>query len=261
MVLVALISGAVGCGPSGPDAALNRAIGYFETRQGPADPSWRGLFVYYQRRFGLEIGSDGGGPLHELQAPPGRPPAERVYDRLWDPEASVPAVWIAELPTAVDRLVANALHCDRVAIPANWTRILEEASKTGGYALTHAVLAAEWSVENGCIHESSTRAVNWLQVDLLLDLLGRREALAGEFKNSDDLWIEALAMLYYAGAGSQVRSEWIETLLELQRTDGGFAARPGSDHSDPHATALALWVLLEQREPPSPRVRWLPPRS
>ncbi len=65
-------------------------------------------------------------------------------------------------------------------------------------------------------------------------------------------------MLYYLGAGAEVEAAWIDALLDAQRADGGWPTRKSEARSDPHPSALALWVLLENLEPEAPRIRWIP---
>ena len=81
--------------------------------------------------------------------------------------------------------------------------------------------------------------------------------LAERHAASSDQWIEAISMLYYLGAGSRVRAEWIDDLLAGQRPDGGWPRHPRAALSDPHPTALALWVLLEQLQPDAAAIRWI----
>jgi hypothetical protein len=66
-------------------------------------------------------------------------------------------------------------------------------------------------------------------------------------------------MLYYLGARDRVQPAWLDAMLTAQRTDGGWPLGPGATRSDPHPTALALWVLLENLEPEAPPIRWIPP--
>ncbi len=250
-----------GCAGPSAEQASERALGWFASRVHGADPGWANLFGYMHRRFGLEAVNADGEPLHEVPDDPERPELSRVYRRLVDPGAAVSKAEIAGLPTTIDRITASALHCDRIGLPADWIDILGRASELGGYALTHAALAAEWSRESGCVPEVELAPLQTRQIDLLAGLVARRAELAAEFSTAQDLWIEALAMLYYLQAASRVEPAWIDDLLRAQRPDGGFGARADAKASDPHATALALWVLLERTHPDAPPIRWVPPRE
>jgi hypothetical protein len=246
------------CGPPAPEAARDRALRFFETRVPRADPSWAAIFGHLHRRFGLEARSASGAPLHLPGPVAERPEVAAVYRRLFDPAATVAAERIAALPSAVDRMTALALHCDRVAPPPDFADALRRATELGGYALTHAALAGQWTLENGCAGFGDLRALQAAQVERLAALAGDREGVGAGHEAGYDVWIEALAMLHYVGAGSRVRPEWLAQLLGAQRADGGWSRSPGEDRSDPHATALALWVLLETLEPDAPPTPFVP---
>ena len=247
-----------------PDASLraarDRAVRYFAEQVVAADPSWLAIFGYLHRRFGLEVRLAGGADLHTLRDGIARPEVAAIYRRIDDPDARVDKAAIAALPTAIDRITASALHCDRIALPGDWVAILGKASRAGAYALTHAVLATEWTVENGCLPRGDVAALHAEQVRLLEQLVDQRAALAGRFESASDLWIEAMAMLAYSDASARIRPEWIADLLALQRPDGGWPRHPRATRSDPHATALALWVVLERLQPQAPPIRWIAPR-
>jgi len=236
--------------------AKRRAVAYFASAPVAADPGWLSLFGYMHRRFGVVVRNAAGVPLHEVRAAVARPEIHAVYRRIDDPSAAVEKRQIAELPTAIDRITASALHCDRIPLPPEWPQILLNATRAGAYALTHAVLAAEWSVENGCMERSQLAALRGEQETRLVELVKARDQLTGRYDTATDIWIEAVAMLYYSGAGARVEPEWVDSMLALQRPDGGWARGPRATVSDPHATALALWVLLENLEPGAP-IAWI----
>lgn len=260
--LVLVLAAAATPGDAPLRAARERAVRYFAERVETADPSWLAIFGYLHRRFGVDVRLAGGAELHGLRDGVARPELAAIYRRIDDPDARVDKAAIAALPTAIDRITASALHCDRIALPPDWVEILGKASRAGAYALTHAVLASEWTVENGCLPRRDVEALHGEQVRLLEQLVEQRAALAARFESASDLWIEALAMLTYSGAGARIRPEWIADLLALQRPDGGWPRHPRAARSDPHATALALWVVLGQLQPQAPPIRWLaPPRT
>lgn len=263
LVLLALLAGSLGAGCAPPDrlaAARARALRYFATRVAASDPSWGSIFDYLHRRFGLEAVDARGRPLRLPGAPAGaRAEIAAIYRRAWDPAAVARPEQIASLASPIDRITASALHCDRLGLPADWEGVLREASRAGAYALTHAALASQWTVENGCRSFVELADLQREQIALLEALAARREETIAAFEAGHDVWIEALAMLHYLGAGERVRSAWLDALLGAQRPDGGFA-RGREDRSDPHATALAVWVLTERLEPDRPPAPWLTPR-
>lgn len=247
-----------GCGPSrSPEHARDGALHYFATRVKGSDPSWLPVIVYLHRRFDLSVPDARGVPLH--LPPPGPPRGEiaAIFQRSWEPGAQVGKEKIAALESTIDRISASALHCDRLGLPPDWEEILRAASRVGGYALTHAALAMRWTLENGCRTESELADLRRDQITLLEQLAGQREATIAELDAGQDIWIESLAMLSLLGAGDRVRSEWLDALMAAQRSDGGWARGSREDRSDPHPTALSLWVLQEHLEPDRPQVSWL----
>lgn len=248
------------CGGDRLETARTRALHYFAGQVEHVDPGWSNLFGYMHRRFGLEAHDARGRALHAVPEDPSRPEVAAIYRRLVDPDAAVPAEAIADLPHVIDRITATALHCDRIGLPPDWPRILREASRKGGYALTHAALAGQWTLENGCLEWSELAGLQAEQVERLLELVEARRDLAERFRTPTDLWIEAMAMLHYLGAGTRLPEGALDDVLDAQRRDGGWASHPRARRSDPHASALALWVVLEELDPTAPRVVWIPQR-
>jgi hypothetical protein len=241
--------------------ARERALAFFASREEPADPSWAPLFGYLHRRFGLLVRDARGRPLRAAAADPARAEVAAVYRRLSDPRAAVAPERIAALPSAVDRLTAVALHCERIPLPPDFLPALRRANEVGGYALTHAALAGGFALENGCLPPEALREIRRAQAERLAAQAAEREALGATLEAGLDVWIESLAMLHYLGEGGRVRGEWLRALLAAQRPDGGWARSPRANASDPHATALALWVLLETLEPGARPVPFVPPRG
>lgn len=239
-------------------SALQRASAYLGTLD-HADPSWRGIFGYLQRRFGFELKLASGRFAHEpAAAGTGDPVLRGILARMDDATATADAATIAAIPSQIDRMTAVALHCDRLALPGNWAAVLEAAGRAGGYALTHAALASQWSVENGCLDAAEARRVQDGLATQLATLIQDRERLAATDPKITDVWIEAAGILTYIGHGQRVTPDALGALLAQQRSDGGWPLHPTSTESDPHATAVAIWALLEALHPergPSP---WLP---
>ncbi len=250
--------GRVGPTSSAVASALKRAEQYFAEHVRSADPSWVSLFGYMRRHFDFEVMLASGQKAHTVSGGTSRPEVFEVFRRIDDPSAAIEKQKIADLPHVIDRITASALHCDRIDLPADWLEILGKASRVGNYALTHATLATQWSVENGCISREASAGLRGEQVRMLTELVDDRAALAGVVDSDVDLWIEAMVMLYYVGAADAVEPGWVASLVAAQRADGGWPRSTGSSRSDPHPSALALWVLLEQTGDPAPGP-WLLP--
>ena len=257
LALAALLL-AIGCARSPLERSLERGVAWFEAHVERADPSWASVIGYLERRFGFSLQLASGELVRDSADESVRPEIAALYRRLSDPGARGDARAIAALPSQIDRMTALSLYCDQLGLPPNWPELLQRASLAGGYALTHAALARAWTLENGCLPESALAALHSEQTDLLAALVARGDTQPDPKLPSTDQWIEALALLYYTGARERVRPEWIAALLAAQRDDGGWPARPNAAHSDPHATALALWVLLENLEPAAAPIRWIP---
>lgn len=238
-------------------SARDRALEYFHREVTQIEVGWSVVFGYLQRRFGVTVAVADGRTLHDAREDVEPPEMFAIFGRLVDTSSRVEIIQIAELESPIDRISASAIHCREIPLPDDWVEILFKASRKGAYALTHSVAAAQWTLENGCRQELQLAALHAEQIQLLEALLWERDRLERRHAAATDIWIEALAMLFYARAGDRVRPEWIETLLGLQRRDGGWAAHPRAPRSDPHTTALALWVILETLEPDAPRVAWI----
>jgi hypothetical protein len=251
-------------GPTSPcrgenafELSKSKAMNYFATQVRKPDLGWLSLFDYLHRRFGLEVRLASGVFAHTVKDAVGRPEIAAVYRRVVDVHATVTKQQIAALPTAIDRITASALHCDRIPLPDNWIEILDKGSNAGGYGLTHSVLASEWTVENGCRSRAEIAALRQRQIDLLVEFIDHRHQLAGQFDAITDIWIEAVAMLYYVGARDRVKSDWVGEILTTQKADGGWSRNPRDERSDTHATALAIWVLVENLQPNGPPIVWI----
>ncbi len=157
-------------------------------------------------------------------------------------------------------MMAAALHCDRNGVPPTWNTILGDATVLGGYALTHAVLATEWTLENRCrsaIDLAPLRARQRVALEALLD--DPESLVSRDAARDADIWTEALALLVWIGGAESMEPRWMEAMLAAQRPDGGFSESsvPGTS-SSAHTTAFALWVLLQSDESNPGRMPMIP---
>lgn len=260
VIAAAIAASLVSCGAAPLERARDASVAYYATHVQQADVSWSYLPLYLDRRFGVEVQLASGLALTEdgLAEVGDALPTIRVYRRLFRTAAPVDPEEISALESPVDRMLAVALHCSSVGLPNDWPTVLRRASERGGYALTHAVLAAQWSLENGCIDWLDLAPGRARQVEGLVALLDDQARLHSEDPRSADVWLEAFAVLHYIGASDRVRPAWLDTLLALQLPDGGWPEHPASDRSSPHATVFALWVLLEELQPGAAEVTMIP---
>ncbi len=155
-------------------------------------------------------------------------------------------------PNPINQMTTAAIYCDKIALPASYMLTLKQANKLGGLALTHGVMAAYWAMENGCITEQD------LPRDILPEQIkGLQQIAQFQSKDFQDLGIEAVAFLYYVGRPDLVQQQWVDRILLQQNADGGWGGWGKDKASDLHASALALWVLLEARYP-NRKMNWLP---
>lgn len=257
LALLLAVAATTGCGAPSPEEARARAIAYFGREVHSVDHGWSSIFDLLERRFDLTVRLADGSFAHG-SSQVARPEDFVVYRRLLDPHARATRRQIADLPTAIDRVTATALHCDRLGLPEDWIGILRKATGMGAYALTHAVLATRWTLENGCLPPIALVALENEQIEALSGLIDDRHRLTERHDLATDIWLEAIAMLYYAGAGDRVREEWIDAVVATQRPDGGFPNHPNDARSHPHPTALALWILCEHLQPDARPVGWIP---
>lgn len=250
-----LLTGARGCrgGHTVPQAAVDRATQSLVAQQGSLDPILAIILDSVRRRFELvavapqtayvdaaqqaarNAGSvvRAGDQLAHMLA---------VFRRLMDPAATATAADIEMLRMPIDQVTAMAIHCQTVPLPADFLMTLDEMVELGGYAMTHAIIASQWLIENGCVPEATVAARRPQYVDALVRQIEKEEGLL------TDRRVEALATLFYIGGGDHVRQEWLDFVLQRQLPDGqwpGYADQPQTPNA--HATLMGLWLLLEAR--------------
>lgn len=220
-----------------------RAVAYLAKGLPRIDPTVPSVLQYLARRFEVDLGA-----LRDVRfaALVSNDPSFAYYAPMFGEPVRVKSA-----PHA-SAYWTQSIVCKRFPLPANQLTVLQDFSERGGYFLTHAVLAVEWAAEQGCITKSGAwKALADRQAALLVSL-----AEAEYAKGTSDLFLEALAMLYYIGRGDAVRPDWITSVKASQRADGGWSRNPGDRESNGHSTVLALWILLEDAQPGKPLKRW-----
>jgi hypothetical protein len=117
---------------------------------------------------------------------------------------------------------------------------LNNAANSGGYLLTHALLATIWLQENNY----------QLPTDFTEPLYTANAALIGDDTVVTDLEIEAAAFLYMTGHGAMVDTAFVQRVVAAQNLDGGWSYSSGTpDGSYWHASVLGLILLLHVEFP------------
>lgn len=164
----------------------------------------------------------------------------RVFRRIADYNNQLQTGDMNSVTAETDKVTVPALYSDRQNISSNYPDLIYEAANSGGYSLTHALLASIWFRENG--HE--------LSADFTSSLYVKSAALIRVDQTVTDLEVEAASLLYLAGQGSKVDPVFIQYVLDAQRSDGGWSnTNATSDESNWHTTVLALLLLLHVAYP------------
>jgi len=189
-----------------------------------------------------------------LSESPDKAPIMRVFRRIADHDNVLLNGDLDSVSWELDALTVPALYCDRLELPSYYTQSLAMTAGSGGYTLTHALLAHIWIQENGCELSLSEEFVEYMY---------RANAeLINEDSVVDDLELEAAAFLYLAGQGALVGDAFIERVLAVQKDDGGWlfsSDEPGD--SDWHASVLGLLLLLHIEYPATSYPPMLAPKS
>ncbi|MDZ4844787.1 MAG: hypothetical protein SH857_04470 [Chitinophagales bacterium] len=143
----------------------------------------------------------------------------------------------------LDGLTLWSMFCNKFPLPDNYLKILHENAEMGDYEMTHAALQLGNILNTQCVKPGE--ATEALREKLVKGLVNEMNSNI-EFKSSDDLKYQCMAMLYYLGKGNMIKDEQIQLLLKNQLSNGGWApnAKEGGE-ANVHTSVLALWVLLE----------------
>ncbi len=141
----------------------------------------------------------------------------------------------------IDSVSLLALGCEEEFDQGVFINRLKKHKEKGGYFLTHALLALQWSLELGCLAESTQ------QIQQLKSSLQEANLEFARISSApQDETFEAVCMLHYSGFDSQRIAHFKKVVTEMQLEDGGWASSERSTTTDLHTTAFALWILLEE---------------
>jgi hypothetical protein len=220
--------------------AVGNATNYFAQTQEPY--ALLNLNILY-RRFGIpEFANSLQRYDQLLLANPKDAALLRVFRRIADYNNPVQATDFNAVTVDVDQITVPALYSDRLSLPGDYLLKLKDAANSGGYLLTHVLLATIWLQENHCelpVPDDFKESIYHATAGLI---------------NGDsvvtDLEIEAAALLYMAGQGALVDASFVQRVIATQNYDGGW-----SHSSDVpvgsywHSSVLALMLLLHVEFP------------
>jgi hypothetical protein len=233
-------NGARAVAPDPLQRAVANSIDFFEGSREPYALLW--LDVMY-RRFGIAAFADALQRYDEaLVEHPEQVPLLRVFRRIADHDNPLQSEDLEAVSVDIDRITVPALYCDRLGLPDNYLEMLDEAARSGGYLLTHVLLAWIWIQDNG--YEVP------LPDGFIEAMYRANAALIGDDSVVNDLELEAAAFLYLAGQGALVGDAFVERVIAVQNYDGGWL--PSSDtlgDSYWHTTILGLLLLLHVEYP------------
>ncbi|OFY87615.1 MAG: hypothetical protein A3F72_13545 [Bacteroidetes bacterium RIFCSPLOWO2_12_FULL_35_15] len=152
----------------------------------------------------------------------------------------------------MEQSLIRALLCKEKPVDEKFLDFLEAQINSGGYQLTHAVIALIWLRENQCIiNEKRTKGMINTSINLLLEL-------AKKERYNTDIGIEAMAVLCYSGNYKKIKPFMISEVLKVQKANGSWAHSPETTITDEHTTILAFWLLLGvEYHRLNPAVKWI----
>ncbi|MCP4438893.1 MAG: hypothetical protein GY810_08100 [Aureispira sp.] len=179
--------------------------------------------------------------------------ALKPFYRLMDNNASLTKEELAKVEGRIDKLVTKAIWCDQYPLPDNYLADLEVLYLRGKHRLTHAYLATLFIQEN---NNSIIETAEYKELEQKITK-SMQEFLTSNDVTSD-VWIEAIALMLYAGQHQKISDAYIQRVLEAQdASTGGWKNYPNSAETNHHTTALALWALLEYNNKPIKNIRWI----
>jgi hypothetical protein len=227
--------------PKNLDTAIGDAIKFFEDSNQPHALLW--LDVMY-RRFGVTEFAYAAQRYDQILDERSNIRLFNVFRRIIHHDNQLQPYDMQAVVEAIDLITVPALYCNRPdqPLPENYPLMLDQAAKLGGYNLTHVVLALIWIQDNGCEVPLPAGFIDQIYLD--------NSALINDGTVIDELKIEAAAFLYLAGQGELVDDSFIERVIEVQNTDGGWLRFSDvQDGSNWHTTISALLLLLHVKYP------------
>jgi hypothetical protein len=231
-------------------AAVEAAVAYLD-RVADANPqAFHAMDVLY-RMYGIEAFAHAPQRLHRYMEESTDQAAlafARVFGRLiavteMDNDGKG---WVEYAPMMIAKgglnlITIPALYCDQLEFPPCYDTTLKAGAGAGGYFVTHVGLALMWMRENGC----TAPVPKGFEASVIEGIA----AIPNHNDNVTDLEIEAASTLYYMGRGDLLSPSFLRAMLDAQREDGGWPMHSKSADSNWHPTFMAIWTLIEAREP------------
>ena len=215
------------------EVAINHAITYLEQTNEPFGLMM--LNVIY-RQFGIQEFKDTLQRYDEILSSCSNS-IMKLYRRIADYDNTVDETDFKAIVEQVDIITIPALYADQRNPPSNYPMALIDAKDSGGYMMTHALLATIWLQENNCNISLPDNFIETLYYDT--------SALTESGLPVTDVTLEAAAFLYEAGQGSLVNPNFAENVIATQNPDGGWSLSSDTPSgSNWHPTILALMILL-----------------
>ena len=226
------------------DSSINKSISYFKNHE-DVDISTMFNYHFLARKFDIsdlfpteliyeKLNSGGNMMIYD----------NALLYRLIDKSFTVSKEDLEKQLTSTTREVQlRSVYCDLYPIDKNkMLKALYAEADKGDYALTHALLSLQWMKENNCFkHDEVTQLEKYI-VEKQMELLNDHQAM-------DDLTIEAIAFLLYCNYHNLIKANWLDKVIVLQQDDGGWKWNSSELNTATHPSILALWALLEWREP------------
>ena len=230
-------------------SAVGNASSFLE---GTSEPYALLMLNVVYRRFGIAFADSLQRYDQVLAEKPQNAPLLRVFRRIADYDNPLQAGDMLAVSAEVDCITVPALYFDRQELRNNYLEMLNDAASSGGYMLTHALLATIWIQENGgAVPDSFTEPLYHANAELI-----------GGDPVVTDLELEAATFLYLAGQGSMVDNAFVYSVISAQNNDGGWlfsSDTPGN--SEWHPTVLGLLLLLHVEYPAASYPPMLAPAS
>jgi len=241
--------------PQDLQPVIANAITFFEESEEPDDPNALLLLDVVRRRFGIKEFADALKRYDSIMSTlPDQAPVMRLFRRIADHDNTLQYQDLEEVSEELDFLTLPALYCDQRDLPYYYQAMLEQATYTGDYMLTHALLAYIWIQENGCEVPVSDNFVE--------NMYNANAALINDDSVVLDLELEAAAFLCLAGQSTLVDPVFVNRVVAAQNYDGGWLfSSNNSGVSNWHPSVLALIFLLHLEHPSDSYPPMLAPES